>query len=616
MTGIQSALLTLLVVAAAAVFIWRWYKSHIFKRASRLARQVFPVWAGQGPFDSGEESAAAMHHAYLAVMGPEETERMAEAIAEHAATYDSDPATWERLRQEAADSAGPETENLVTIAKGLAAMDSLNKEFLEDGGHKLELTRQTDGNLGIAYKKIWSDEEIEEKKKQDGEAIVSGIGEGLLSDSSEEARELVAFLSDAYRANTREEPDSASAIGRAWLACLEIKNEEPDSELAQEFGRLNEAHQTRLESTEGALEWSNDPGAHEAHLMRRWNNPYFPEERRLVTQDQLDEAKRRDKEDCILCQQKFTELGTDIESLSSNVTTGDLLSLRERLDDLIYYSMGVGGPAKEIAVKADQLRDAIIADLREAFSDNEETLENIEKADAFHRDNTRKFYIPVLAQVLRKNSPVLKEETIPTILSADPLAISVFMNTLPEDSRALVRVEALKMMQEALNDGHIDPRIEEKLSALEGNWNFEPSLRADFDEGLAAAQRGDYETALREWHALAENGDATAQYNLGIMYENGWGVSQDPAQAVDWYREAAKSGNVRFILHLATMYSLGKGVPTDFVQAYMYFSVAAEMGDSDGEKGRDLHGNAMTPDQIEKAKVLAQEWRAKYLEKK
>ena len=40
----------------------------------------------------------------------------------------------------------------------------------------------------------------------------------------------------------------------------------------------------------------------------------------------------------------------------------------------------------------------------------------------------------------------------------------------------------------------------------------------DFQKGLAAAQAGDYATALQEWTPLAEAGDAAAQYNLGIMY--------------------------------------------------------------------------------------------------
>tara|TARA_Y100000588_G_scaffold385306_1_gene478336 strand:+ start:7197 stop:7433 length:237 start_codon:yes stop_codon:yes gene_type:complete len=45
------------------------------------------------------------------------------------------------------------------------------------------------------------------------------------------------------------------------------------------------------------------------------------------------------------------------------------------------------------------------------------------------------------------------------------------------------------------------------------------SWSADFNKGLAAYKSGDYATALHEWKPLAEQGDATAQYNLGITYE-------------------------------------------------------------------------------------------------
>jgi hypothetical protein len=248
MPSSASVVLILLVTVAVSILLRRWLRAQAFKQAGGVARQVFPVWAAQGPFESGAMSAAAMRHAYLAVMGPDEAERMAEGIAKHAAAYDSNPAAWEENRQRAAQAVGTDTAKFVTIAEGLAAMDSLNKDLLEAGGHKLELARQPDGSLGIEYKKIWSDDAIEEKRKQDDEAFVSGIGNGLLSASSEEARALVAFLTEVYEANTGEKAESAYAIGRAWLACFAVKNEKPESDLAQRFEELNEAHQAIIAS--------------------------------------------------------------------------------------------------------------------------------------------------------------------------------------------------------------------------------------------------------------------------------------------------------------------------------------------------------------------------------
>ena len=67
-------------------------------------------------------------------------------------------------------------------------------------------------------------------------------------------------------------------------------------------------------------------------------------------------------------------------------------------------------------------------------------------------------------------------------------------------------------------------------------------LAADFDAGLAALQKGDYAAALREWTPLAEQGDAEAQFNLGVMYQKGNGVKQDNKQAAKWFALAAKQG--------------------------------------------------------------------------
>ena len=50
---------------------------------------------------------------------------------------------------------------------------------------------------------------------------------------------------------------------------------------------------------------------------------------------------------------------------------------------------------------------------------------------------------------------------------------------------------------------------------------------ADFQKGLDAAKSGDYATALKEWRPLANKGMAAAQYNLGVMYRRGDGVTQD-----------------------------------------------------------------------------------------
>ena len=63
-----------------------------------------------------------------------------------------------------------------------------------------------------------------------------------------------------------------------------------------------------------------------------------------------------------------------------------------------------------------------------------------------------------------------------------------------------------------------------------------------FLRAYAAYKRGDYAEAATSFRALAEKGDADAQYNLGVMYGKGQGVPQDYAEAMRWYYKAAEKG--------------------------------------------------------------------------
>ena len=107
-----------------------------------------------------------------------------------------------------------------------------------------------------------------------------------------------------------------------------------------------------------------------------------------------------------------------------------------------------------------------------------------------------------------------------------------------------------------------------------------PVMAQDFDKGFAAYTAGDYATAVQEWRPLAEQGEARAQNNLGVMYENGDGVLQDAAEAVRWYRMAAEQGEAGAQNNLGVMYANGDGVLQDYAEAVRWYRMAAEQGNA------------------------------------
>ena len=137
------------------------------------------------------------------------------------------------------------------------------------------------------------------------------------------------------------------------------------------------------------------------------------------------------------------------------------------------------------------------------------------------------------------------------------------------------------------------------------------SWSADFQKGLTAYKSGDFATALREWTPLAEQGNAAAQGNLGVMYEKGQGVPRDDKTAVKWSRLAAKQGLSSAQYNLFVMLANGRGIPKDYIRAYMWASIAASSGHKDAIKSREVIAKAMTPSQITKAQKLARNFLAR-----
>jgi len=66
-----------------------------------------------------------------------------------------------------------------------------------------------------------------------------------------------------------------------------------------------------------------------------------------------------------------------------------------------------------------------------------------------------------------------------------------------------------------------------------------PVAAGTFEDAVDAHARGDHAKTLRLIRPLANNGDASAQFNLGLMYMTGQGVQQDSAAAALWFRKAA-----------------------------------------------------------------------------
>jgi len=107
--------------------------------------------------------------------------------------------------------------------------------------------------------------------------------------------------------------------------------------------------------------------------------------------------------------------------------------------------------------------------------------------------------------------------------------------------------------------------------------------------GLNALDRKHYATALRSWRDLANQGDARAMNNVGLMYERGLGVTQSYVEAMTFYRKAADAGLPEAQYNLGTLYHNGYGVEVNNSQAVFWFRKAAAQRLPDAHYMMGLH---------------------------
>lgn len=113
-------------------------------------------------------------------------------------------------------------------------------------------------------------------------------------------------------------------------------------------------------------------------------------------------------------------------------------------------------------------------------------------------------------------------------------------------------------------------------------WYRKVAEQGDITEqyrlGLKYEDAKDYAEAMKWYRMAAEQGDMAAQDKLGNMHYRGYGVEKNYTEAMKWYRKAAKQGYNLSEFMLGNMYEKGEGVPIDLPEAKRWYKEAADHG--------------------------------------
>jgi len=136
--------------------------------------------------------------------------------------------------------------------------------------------------------------------------------------------------------------------------------------------------------------------------------------------------------------------------------------------------------------------------------------------------------------------------------------------------------------------------------------------RADYQSAVLSYDQGRFDSALSEFHGLAEQGHAGAEFMLGAMFFYGKGVASNHILAAIWFHKSAIKGNASAQLAFGSLHIRGIGVRQDLVTAYTWLTIAANNGIPGLQQQaialRDEAARLMRPEEVAMAEAAARDF--------
>ncbi|SHH82900.1 tetratricopeptide repeat protein [Cognatishimia maritima] len=135
-------------------------------------------------------------------------------------------------------------------------------------------------------------------------------------------------------------------------------------------------------------------------------------------------------------------------------------------------------------------------------------------------------------------------------------------------------------------------------------------VMAEIEHARDLMEEGKFQQAYEELWPAARSGNADAEELIGVMYAMGLGVERDDQRAFEWYLRSSLKGHPGAQSGIGWYYEIGRGMPApDLVRAYMWYTLSAIGGDPDAAISLEEVVKKMTPEQIEKAHVLVNDYK-------
>jgi hypothetical protein len=215
------------------------------------------------------------------------------------------------------------------------------------------------------------------------------------------------------------------------------------------------------------LKFSEQPGPRERHLKRKAGNLLFPEDRRAVSQQDIEQARQQDDMELISFMNDFQLLVQEAIDLKPDTDSETVLSLKERLDQSYAHCCTLPGDQTQIKQAVKKLIDAVMAAVRSGAANDQKALNELEKEQQAREIHFDLHEHKLVADLMLEESPIAQDELIASLLTEDEQGLSATLNLFEEEALSAIYQQAKELLQSIDNSEKIIPDAWQRLQTIE-----------------------------------------------------------------------------------------------------------------------------------------------------
>ncbi len=217
---------------------------------------------------------------------------------------------------------------------------------------------------------------------------------------------------------------------------------------------------------------SENPGAHERHLIRRSNNVLFGARQTEVDSDSLQENQKKDHDILQQFMSDFRDLMTKAVSLKPNEDSEVILEVKDGLDKMYATSVSVADDQSRVQESIKKLLTVIMQSVRQGAGKDAHALQELDQEEAARRANFAYLESKLVADILDPESPIANDDLVPTLLSAEKDDLALATQLFDEQQMGFVLTQSENLLNKLDAEGHDVKPAAENFVFMEGYLTY------------------------------------------------------------------------------------------------------------------------------------------------